>query len=509
MPMYHTLLKAFLFFFLHFFLLGKTTAQLPDGSVAPDFHVEDIDGNTHDLYAYLNEGKTVILEIGATWCSPCWAYNQAGTLNEVNQILGENGLENTITLFIEGEAENSIEQLQGITGNTGSPYADVTIGDWTEAIHYPIIDNASIADLYEIEYYPTIFKICPNDKILTQLNQATVNPILDKILQSDCISPQEVNDLAILRYTGTETLCDNTELYLPIEIINLGAAPMSTASLIVENQTDVLATGELSSTLETFDRELIHLGPLSLKDESQLFFSLTCNADTNPHNNFLTNNIDFAKTGEGYNLTFDLVTDAYGYETYWEIRDLDGIVYASGGNLEVGIENGGWPYINSLTGEGAYYGAAHIVQTITLPHDGCYELVMVDDYGDGICCEYGQGSYKISDEFGQILVEGGRFSDYATHPFSIAGTTTNITDGFADKSDINVYPNPTSDYLSIESPPLVTEVQIVNTIGQVVAAHSLSKPNTQLDISELNAGIYFLNFYTKNSILQTLRLSIL
>ena len=46
-------------------------AQLADGSVAPDFTVTDINGNSHRLYDYLNNGYTVIIDISATWCPPC------------------------------------------------------------------------------------------------------------------------------------------------------------------------------------------------------------------------------------------------------------------------------------------------------------------------------------------------------------------------------------------------------------------------------------------------------
>ena len=48
-----------------------TTAQLPDGSIAPDFTTTDVNGNVHRLYDYLDDGYTVILDISATWCGPC------------------------------------------------------------------------------------------------------------------------------------------------------------------------------------------------------------------------------------------------------------------------------------------------------------------------------------------------------------------------------------------------------------------------------------------------------
>ena len=42
------------------------TAQLPDGSIAPDFTTTDVNGNVHRLYDYLDDGYTVILDISAT-----------------------------------------------------------------------------------------------------------------------------------------------------------------------------------------------------------------------------------------------------------------------------------------------------------------------------------------------------------------------------------------------------------------------------------------------------------
>jgi hypothetical protein len=48
-------------------MLGTASfAQLPDGSIAPDFTATDINGVEHNLYDLLDEGKKVILP--HKWC---------------------------------------------------------------------------------------------------------------------------------------------------------------------------------------------------------------------------------------------------------------------------------------------------------------------------------------------------------------------------------------------------------------------------------------------------------
>lgn len=106
-------------------------------------------------------------------------------------------------------------------------------------------------------------------------------------------------------------------------------------------------------------------------------------------------------------ITFLLKTDEYPDETSWELF----------------IDGTEEPYLTS---------EEYTLQFTEFQHDlclvdTCYTLILYDDYGDGFCCDWGQGSYSLTNGNGEVLLSGtGKFG-YQTELNFCTGDQCNLT----------------------------------------------------------------------------------
>lgn len=163
----------------------------------------------------------------------------------------------------------------------------------------------------------------------------------------------------------------------------------------------------------------------------------------------------------------ELMTDNWPSEIDWVIVDQYGVEYASGG---------GYSQANDKNKLFEY--------TIPVDPDKCYQFLITDVYGDGICCTSGNGYYKLKDDDGNILAEGGDYGDEDFSYFKPIGET--LTIGEIDGQRFQVYPNPFEDQLTISGE--LDSYVLYDLTGKVLAKGR----NNIIDVSKLSTGLYIL-----------------
>lgn len=154
-------------------------AQIPDGSTAPDFTLTDYYGTTHNLYSYLDDGKTVFVEIFAAHCPTCWSYHQANTLKDLYNAYGPQGTDELTVLALEYDEYNGHNAFIGI----GDPWT--TQGNWLEGTPYPIFDveypDRGVFTDYNVTFYPAVYRICPDKVVERVLTSESVAQLYEKV----------------------------------------------------------------------------------------------------------------------------------------------------------------------------------------------------------------------------------------------------------------------------------------------------------------------------------------
>ena len=121
--------------------------------------------------------------------------------------------------------------------------------------------------------------------------------------------------------------------------------------------------------------------------------------DEKAENDTLEVNFPTAFNGAVSPVTLVIELDSFPEETTWAIKTERGSIAHSGG-----------PY-SELQGT--------ITEVFTLSPNQCFYFEINDSYGDGLCCNWGGGSYRLVDNNLTVIAEGDSFRWQEIHPFSL------------------------------------------------------------------------------------------
>ena len=103
-----------------------------------------------------------------------------------------------------------------------------------------------------------------------------------------------------------------------------------------------------------------------------------------------------------------------------------------------------------------------------------------------------------------VIVPCGTVSDYERYWYIFRNIqqsadcgSTGIDDDYANK--IAIFPNPVTDILNITSSETISEIKIVNTLGQVVKRIEVNSDNAVCDVENLPNGFYVVRIYNEDT----------
>ncbi len=145
------------------------------------------------------------------------------------------------------------------------------------------------------------------------------------------------------------------------------------------------------------------LDELDFGDEKTLIFDLVLGQGDMPINNTQKIELTYFKACTLNSVQLDFVFDDYPEEIYWAIEDASATVVAES------MTPAAW---------GAYDGLEGELSINLCLADGTYTFTIYDQYGDGICCAYGNGSYSLSGG-GNVYASGGSYGGSESTTFTL------------------------------------------------------------------------------------------
>lgn len=475
-------MKKILLFFCLFFNLSSI-AQLPNGSIAPDFTLTDIGGVTHTLSNYLNANKTVILEFSGSSCGASWKYLRRESLQDFYNAFGNPGSNEVVVLFIE--ASTNVQYLQGIS----NPPA---FGNWLQGSPFPFILSPATHTLYSINYEPTIYKICPNG-IISEVGQSSALNL--KALANQCEALSGVQNYARL-LNDDNGFCNSLGAF-KLKIRNYGTNKLNSVTLKLQENGVSIATKTFPVNVEQFSTTTLEFDPILINRTSSYSAQLvTVNGVANYNNSFTTVSLPFhIATSKPASGDYKIKVHTYicPNNMSWKISNSSGTAVVAGGPYGTPGSSCNGPMNTTVE------------QNLSLPAEECFTLSLMDAGGFG--WKNYSGNSPVPTEAGVELFLNDSLI-YRLMNVENFGSLLEVKNFFTTRNPIipennapnemKIYPNPSSGNIHVQSKSNFS-MQIFDFTGRRVFYSEGLSNNSTINLSKLASGIYIVQIVSDNN----------
>jgi lysyl endopeptidase len=297
-------------------------------------------------------------------------------------------------------------------------------------------------------------------------------------------APLLANDASLQSINNIPEVTCGSTINPTITIRNNGTEPL--VSLTINWTLDGNPGTQIDWTgnLTNGQTEIVDLPAMTPGDGDHTLVVVASNPNGNSDGNVANNTIskDFIVFEDAVEYLLSITLDEYGSETTWELSDDSNNVIYTGG-----------PYADDAD--------QSVEEENLCLGNGCYTFTIMDAWGDGICCEFGIGSYTVYDNLGNALFTGGEFQDDESNDFCVVAASVEedmLLAGF------NVFPNPSKNHVYLNIPDLGIGkyvVEIMDVTGRTVHTEQLMNAanNYVVNTSNFTNGIYLVRLSHGNA----------
>jgi hypothetical protein len=289
---------------------------------------------------------------------------------------------------------------------------------------------------------------------------------------TESLTPFYANDAAVKDISNATSMNCSGTMEPVIELVNYGSETLTSATIDFVVNGETVHSMDWSGSLDFLENTLVDAGEISffLQDENTMevvISSTNGNDDDYPKNNTMTYEFLQSPNVNGVDVSLFILLNNAPEETSWELLNQSGEVVQSGG-----------PYTNPNS---------VVSMSLEVSDLGCYEFIMYDAGGDGLCCSQGTGYYAVLGEGSDPLFTGQSFGSVDRNQFAYGYVGQNE---LSDKTSVKVYPNPIENGSSVFF-ELNHSTEVTATLYTVTG-----KQLGQIDFGKLTAGTHVLDQLT-------------